>query len=383
MSEDRIMSRVANLDALTGGLQKGQIIAIGGRTCTGKTSLALNIAYNIAIEDDIPCAIFSLRSDAERIDGRLLAKMPEWDYRRYKKAPLRIIVTPPFFDLPLLETKVRSAVRKKGVKIIIIDDAQLVYAANEAASNMPRYRWVAKSDNVIAVLTAIKKMAEDLSVPIVAFYHVHDTEQEEYIRGALHFTHFYWMEEIMWYSLDGMFKEDIKALVSRWEEDAARLVDKYLDEDRANGINTIEDYKKRYDAQRHLNKADRHNQDNDSGNAEIVPTGSQKAALLLMAIEREFSSCILEHLDDNRKNILTFEIERMDERVTNLKGSIIDELRSLLKVQGIIELVNTKGDFADERDYLWERMKYLCTEIGEVYHSGHWNYEHVVSEAHT
>lgn len=177
-------------------------------------------------------------------------------------------------------------------------------------------------------------------------------------------------------SLDEMYA-DIKALVSRWEEDVARLVNRWLDEDRANGIKTLADLKKRYGKQIRLSKKKEHKGNKNNGNVEIEPIGSENAAFLLVAMMgSKCSSRILEYLDDDKKEILDFETGIMSARITDLKGTIIkEEIDSLLKLHSIIELMGAEGNIDDERNYLWERMGYLFRRIKCEYELERRNYK--------
>lgn len=148
-------------------------------------------------------------------------------------------------------------------------------------------------------------------------------------------------------SLDEMYA-DIKALTSRWEEDAARLVNRWLDEERANGINTIEAYEKR-------------DGNKNSGNAETALTGSQKAAFMLIAIENECSPIAMEHFNDGKRGI---KIASVDELIPGQKGGVIDALGSLLKLHNMIEAMGAKG-YSFDKPYEWRRIGGLLGDIME------------------
>lgn len=148
-------------------------------------------------------------------------------------------------------------------------------------------------------------------------------------------------------SLDEMYA-DIKALTSRWEEDAASLVDRWLNEDRANGINTIEAYEKR-------------DGNKNSGYAETALTGSQKAAFMLIAIENECSPIAMEHFNDGKRGI---KIASVDELIPNRKGAVVDELGSLLKLHNMIEVMGARGNPSDKL-YEWRRIGDLLGDIME------------------
>ena len=62
-----------DFDAMTQGLQRGDLIVFGGRPAMGKTSMALNIAKNVAQLHNLPVCIFSLEMSKEQLTYRLLA----------------------------------------------------------------------------------------------------------------------------------------------------------------------------------------------------------------------------------------------------------------------------------------------------------------------
>ena len=73
-----------DLDAMTNGLQKSDLIILAARPAMGKTSFALNIAQNVALKANIPVAIFSLEMSKEQLVQRLLCSEAEVDTQRLK-----------------------------------------------------------------------------------------------------------------------------------------------------------------------------------------------------------------------------------------------------------------------------------------------------------
>lgn len=78
-----------DFDLLTSGLQPKDLIILAARPSMGKTTLALNIAQNIAIEQELPVAIFSLEMPAEQIGMRMLASESQIDFSRLRVGNLR------------------------------------------------------------------------------------------------------------------------------------------------------------------------------------------------------------------------------------------------------------------------------------------------------
>ena len=73
-----------DLDAMTNGLQKSDLIILAARPAMGKTSFALNIAQNVALKANVPVAIFSLEMSKEQLVQRLLCSEAEVDTQRLK-----------------------------------------------------------------------------------------------------------------------------------------------------------------------------------------------------------------------------------------------------------------------------------------------------------
>ena len=79
------------IDDLTAGLQPSDLIIVAGRPGMGKTTFALNIAQNAALENQIPVAIFSLDNSKEQLAIRILASESQIDSQRLRKGFLSTI----------------------------------------------------------------------------------------------------------------------------------------------------------------------------------------------------------------------------------------------------------------------------------------------------
>ena len=135
------------LDDFTSGWQKSDLVIIAGRPAMGKTSFALSLAKNIAVDYREPIAFFSLEMNNVQLVNRLISNVceitgnkilngqlspDEWErldknIRRLMGAPIYIDDTPGL-SIFELRTKARRLVREKGVKIIMIDYLQLMNA---------------------------------------------------------------------------------------------------------------------------------------------------------------------------------------------------------------------------------------------------------------
>ncbi|MGL5034185.1 MAG: replicative DNA helicase, partial [Microcystaceae cyanobacterium] len=141
-----------DLDAITGGLQRADLIVLAGRPSMGKTGLGLNIAAKIAQKHNLPVAIFSLEMSKEQLALRLLAAEAEIDSNRLRTGhfsqtelePLTLALGS-LSELPLYiddtanitVMQMRSQVRKlqseqKGkLGLVLIDYLQLMEGASD------------------------------------------------------------------------------------------------------------------------------------------------------------------------------------------------------------------------------------------------------------
>ena len=78
-----------DLDKQTSGLQKGDLVIVAGRPSMGKTSLALNIAENVALSEGLPVVIFSMEMSGEQLASRLLGSVGRVDQSRMRTGKLQ------------------------------------------------------------------------------------------------------------------------------------------------------------------------------------------------------------------------------------------------------------------------------------------------------
>jgi replicative DNA helicase len=170
------------LDKVTSGWQPSDLVIIAARPGMGKTAFVLSMARNIAVEMNMPVAIFSLEMSSVQIITRLISSETEigsealkkgqlnshqWQALRSKvnkleNAPLFIDDTPgiSIFDL---RAKCRRLVHQHGVRIIIIDYLQLMTAGG-AGKNSGGNR----EQEISLISRSLKAIAKELSVPVLA-----------------------------------------------------------------------------------------------------------------------------------------------------------------------------------------------------------------------
>ena len=183
------------LDKLTCGWQKTDLIILAGRPAMGKTTFALCAAKFIAINQEIPVAFFSLEMSSTQLAKRLLSntsQVPaehlrngrldrgEWDridksFGWLKGKPFYIDDTPGL-SVYELRSKARRLVKDYGVKIIFIDYLQLM-AVNTN-------RFTTRQDEVSLISRSLKGLAKELEVPIIALSQMNrGIESREGIEG--------------------------------------------------------------------------------------------------------------------------------------------------------------------------------------------------------
>ena len=168
-----------DFDHLTSGLQPGNLIIIAARPSMGKTTLVLNIAQNIALEEKRPVAIFSLEMPSQDIAMRMLATESRIDFKRLRTGsfgeehwkPLTASASR-LAEAPILINDNRGLTvqslraegrRLKGehsdLALIIVDYLQLLRGTG---------KYHAREQEISEISRALKILAWELNVPIIA-----------------------------------------------------------------------------------------------------------------------------------------------------------------------------------------------------------------------
>lgn len=174
-----IPSGFTKLDEITSGWQKSDLVIIAGRPAMGKTSFALSIAKNIAVDYHEPIAFFSLEMNNVQLVNRLISNTCEIsgskilsgqlsveEWKRFDIKVRDLTGTPIYIDdtpaLSIFElrTKARRLVREKGVKVIMIDYLQLM--------NANGMRFGSRQEEVSNISRSLKGLAKELDIPVLA-----------------------------------------------------------------------------------------------------------------------------------------------------------------------------------------------------------------------
>jgi replicative DNA helicase len=173
----------SDLDNLTSGLQKSDLIIIAARPSMGKTAFAMNIAENVGVRDRKVVGIFSLEMSKESLLLRMLCSHAHVDSHRLRTGSLyaedrRKLVSAlgdlaeaPIFidDTPGISlTEMRAKARRLqhaqgGLDLIVVDYLQLMSASGQGGR-----RYENRTQEVSAISRGLKAIAKEMRVPVVA-----------------------------------------------------------------------------------------------------------------------------------------------------------------------------------------------------------------------
>ncbi|MHB8893538.1 MAG: replicative DNA helicase [Candidatus Limnocylindrales bacterium] len=169
-----------DLDTLTTGLQKSDLVILAARPSVGKTSLALNIAEHAAVRDRKSVGIFSLEMSKEQLVLRLLSSVSNIDSQRLRtgfleeldfariapamnalsEAPIYIDDTPNITTMEL-RTKARRLQAEAGLDVVIVDYLQLMQSSTTT-------RDANRVQEVSEISRGLKALARELKIPVIA-----------------------------------------------------------------------------------------------------------------------------------------------------------------------------------------------------------------------
>ena len=170
-----IRTKFRDLDKITSGLQKGDLIILAARPAMGKTAFALNIAHNVAYQAEEPVAIFSLEMPASQLVQRIICSMGgiegstmrtgeilRTNANKYYAAAERVSKCndTPGVKINEIVAKCRKLKQEHGLRLIVIDYLQLI----TGSSNNRESRQQEVSD----ISRQLKMLARELDVPVIA-----------------------------------------------------------------------------------------------------------------------------------------------------------------------------------------------------------------------
>ncbi len=189
-----ISTGLRDLDTRMGGLQPSDLIILAGRPGMGKTSLATNIAYNIAraYEGEVQAdgsikaihggavGFFSCEMSGEQLATRILAErtgipsshirrggITEMDFEKIRECSIELQSLPFYVDetgglsISQLTARARRLKRQKGLDLIVIDYIQLLSGSGKRGNDN-------RVQEITEITTNLKALAKELNVPIIA-----------------------------------------------------------------------------------------------------------------------------------------------------------------------------------------------------------------------
>jgi replicative DNA helicase len=175
-----LATHYADLDEMTSGFQRADLVIIAGRPSMGKTAFAMNIAENAAIEDQKVVGMFSLEMSREALLLRLLCSRARVDSHKMRTGSLwrddmtrvvhamdELAHAPIFIDdtpgivLSEMRAKARRLKQSQGkLDLLIVDYLQLMSGGGKRYEN--------RTQEVSAISRGLKGLAKELSVPVIA-----------------------------------------------------------------------------------------------------------------------------------------------------------------------------------------------------------------------
>ena len=173
-----ISTGFTDMDRMTAGLQRGDLIIVAGRPSMGKTTFAMNIAENAAIGANVPVAVFSMEMSAEQLSFRMIGsigrvnqghlrtgRLTDEDWSRIESAVSMMSNAPIYIDdsAGLTPTDVRARARRlkreHGLGLVVVDYLQLMQVAGTTENRATEISEISRS---------LKALAKELDVPVIA-----------------------------------------------------------------------------------------------------------------------------------------------------------------------------------------------------------------------
>ncbi len=167
------------LDDMTCGWQKSDLVIIAGRPAMGKTAFALSLAKNIAVDQKIPMAFFSLEMTSVQLANRLMAnncqieghklmsgQLKHDDWERLDKHLNSLLDAPLYVDdtegisVMELRTKIRRLIKEHHIELVMVDYLQLMTASGMRYNN--------RQEEISLISRALKGMAKEFNIPVIA-----------------------------------------------------------------------------------------------------------------------------------------------------------------------------------------------------------------------
>ncbi len=170
-----------DLDRMTAGLQKGDLIVLAARPSMGKTAFALNIAESVAVREGLPVLVFSMEMGASQLALRMVGSLGRIDQQHLRtgalrddewgrlteavdklaKAQLYIDETPALNSTELRARSRRMARQFGKLGLIIVDYLQLMSGTNSSSNEN-------RATEISEISRGLKALAKELQCPVIA-----------------------------------------------------------------------------------------------------------------------------------------------------------------------------------------------------------------------
>lgn len=169
----------SELDRMTSGFQKSDLIIVAARPSVGKTAFALNIAQNVAVRSGLPVAIFSLEMSKDQLVQRMLCAeayidghklrngtLDDEDWPKLSMGVSTLSNSPIYIDdspgitVPEMRSKLRRLKLEHGLGFVCIDYLQLIHGRRSSGEN--------RQQEISEISRSLKQLARELEVPVVA-----------------------------------------------------------------------------------------------------------------------------------------------------------------------------------------------------------------------
>jgi len=169
----------ADFDEMTSGLQPADLLIVAGRPSMGKTTFAMNLAENVAINSKVPVAVFSMEMPGDSLAMRMMSSLGRIDQHRVRTGKLEddewprltsavsILAEAPLYiddTAALTPTEIRAKARRLkrehgDLGLIVIDYLQLMQAPSVGENRATEISFISRS---------LKALAKELNVPVIA-----------------------------------------------------------------------------------------------------------------------------------------------------------------------------------------------------------------------
>ena len=166
------------LDMMTSGMQRSDLVIVAGRPSMGKTAFAINIAQHAAIKEDLPVAVFSMEMPSEQLAMRMLSSLGRIDQHKVRTGKLSdddwprlthsvgilseaqmYIDDTPALTPGELRARCRRLARERGLGMIVIDYLQLMQVHGTKENRATEISEISRS---------LKALAKELNCPVLA-----------------------------------------------------------------------------------------------------------------------------------------------------------------------------------------------------------------------